>query len=97
MAKEIRHFQAVISNKRKSAIPAALVAGVAILAVCISNRLAVAQNVARNAELSAAEAHRAAGVNILQQISHESQAFYRTLQKSFVTVEMDPNPPPHDG
>ena len=92
MAKEIRHFQAVISNKRKSAIPAALVAGVAILTVCISNRLAVAQNVARNAELSTAGAHRTAGVNVLRQMSHESQAFYRTLQKSFVAVEMDPNP-----
>ena len=37
-------------------------------------------------------AYPAVGVQVLQQISRESQAFYRSLQKSFVIVEVDPNP-----
>lgn len=35
---------------------------------------------------------RKLNVTVLQRISRESQSFYHTLQKSFVTVKLDPNP-----
>ncbi len=74
---------------------AALVAGIAILTFALSARLAMAQvakNTADNPATPGVAGPAKRGAGILEQLSHQSQAFYGTLQNSFVTVEMDPNP-----
>lgn len=90
MVRQMRHSGT--AGKWKSAA-AALVAGIMTFACSAGPATAqVAQNAADNPALSGATDSGRHGAGILEQLSHESQAFYGTLQNSFVTVEMDPNP-----
>ena len=89
----LRHIQHSGTVGKWKTAAAALVAGILTFAFSAKPVLAqVAQNAADNPALSGVADHAMRGAGILEQLSHESQAFYGTLQTSFVTVEMDPNP-----
>ena len=85
-----RHMQHSGTAGKWNSAAAALVAG--ILALSFSASPATARNFEGNPAPSAVADPANAGVGVLEQLSHESQAFYGTLHNSFVTVELDPNP-----
>lgn len=74
-----------------SCVSALMVSG-SILALTVGTSPSLAQNVSNGTALSRSSQIPSSEADILDQISRESQRFYQTLQRSFVTVEIDSNP-----
>ncbi len=81
-----------MTNTRLFVRALAVMIGGSILALTIGTGPLLAQNTSNGTGHYRISQTPSSGADILALISRESQKFYKHLQRSFVTVEIDPNP-----